>query len=436
MPGHNYQNRLGFHYFPDTLHYRTEDLNQFLPFLVRLGAGWITLQSHPDRAIPEPFLNALIDKNITPIIHIPMPVRTAPGIHNLRVLFQAYAHWGIKKLAVFDRPNQKQAWDPSSWSRKDLVERFLDIYLPVVEDSIEAGLEPVFPPLEPGGDYWDIVFLRSAIQGMLRRGGQKLIDKLSLSAYAWTYGRDLFWGKGGPEQWPDSRPYFTPEKSQDQLGFHIFDWYLSTVKSVLGHELPIFLLAAGCRKIDCTNGEETQAQRNLREQTNLRLYYLVEKSQQVHHILPNSVRSCNFWLLSSPDSSPDAEDVWIREKGEPNQIVDLITKRDTSIKNPGTEPGASSCQQKSSEIGHYILLPEESWYGQDWLYQAAKPLVDSRPVQWGASVEQALNARRITIIGKSRWLGESFFSELHAAGKVIEEIYGDGILIATRLTNL
>ena len=53
--------RLGFHYFPDTLHYQNSDLNKWLPILQELGASWITLIAPIQRAIPESFLKGLID---------------------------------------------------------------------------------------------------------------------------------------------------------------------------------------------------------------------------------------------------------------------------------------------------------------------------------------------------------------------------------------
>jgi len=34
-------NRIGFHYYPDTFHYREKDLQTWLPELQGLGAGWL-----------------------------------------------------------------------------------------------------------------------------------------------------------------------------------------------------------------------------------------------------------------------------------------------------------------------------------------------------------------------------------------------------------
>ena len=61
--------RLGFHYFPDTIHYRDIDLKFWLPELKSINASWLVLESSFDRAISENFITSLIQSNIEPIIH-------------------------------------------------------------------------------------------------------------------------------------------------------------------------------------------------------------------------------------------------------------------------------------------------------------------------------------------------------------------------------
>ena len=52
-------------------------------------------------------------------------------------------------LPLFDRPNLLKNWSPSDWAQRNLVERFLDIFIPIAQRALNAGLIPVFPPLEP-----------------------------------------------------------------------------------------------------------------------------------------------------------------------------------------------------------------------------------------------------------------------------------------------
>jgi hypothetical protein len=146
-------NKIGFHYFQDTAHYTNKDLNTWMPEMVKMNARWVVLFSETSRAIPEQFIQGLNNANITPIIHFPFRLPNAPAPADVHALFDAYSHWGVKYVVLFDRPNQINSWSTASWSQQDLVERFIDRFLPLANEALKTGLKPVFPPLEPGGDY-------------------------------------------------------------------------------------------------------------------------------------------------------------------------------------------------------------------------------------------------------------------------------------------
>jgi hypothetical protein len=118
--------RHGFHYFPDTEHYRMLDLEYWLPELHRLGASWITLVAPVERAIPESFLDSLLASNIQPVLHFQLPINQNLSSESFRLLFSNYARWGIKYVALCDKPNVRTNWRSSAWAQTDLVERFLD----------------------------------------------------------------------------------------------------------------------------------------------------------------------------------------------------------------------------------------------------------------------------------------------------------------------
>ncbi len=63
--------RIGYHYYPDERHYTQKDLETWLPILASLGARWVTLRGSTVRSIPESFLRALIDADISPIVPHP-----------------------------------------------------------------------------------------------------------------------------------------------------------------------------------------------------------------------------------------------------------------------------------------------------------------------------------------------------------------------------
>jgi hypothetical protein len=323
----NQRSRLGFHYYPDTLHYRESDLLAWLPELQAMGAAWLTLFAPADRAIPEPFLQGLLKAGVEPILHFHLPFACPTDESALELLFNVYASWGVRYVVLFDRPNLRDSWPASAWAQSELVERFLDIFLPVANRALQAGLTPVFPPLEPGGDYWDTCFLQASLQGMLRRGQTALLDALHLGAYARVDGHPVEWGAGGPERWPGVRPYFTPQEEQDQLGFYIFDWYLTHTQAALGTPRPILLLAAGQGLKTSSEEFASEAQEQDHAAANLaiaqRLGSTAQSGEGGEPISPY-VLACNFWLLAADPAHPQASQAWFQSDGYTLPVVDAL----------------------------------------------------------------------------------------------------------------
>jgi hypothetical protein len=237
--------RVGFHYFPDTEHYTQKDLAAWLPVLQQLHASWLVLTSDAVRAIPEHFISGLVKAGIKPIVHLRLPLPNSPSVKELKPIFNAYARWGVKHVILFEKPNQMQSWSTSGWVQQDLVERFIDRFLPLATIAAQSGITPIFPPLEPGGSYWDLSFLKQSLQSIKRRGYTNLLNQMALASYAFTYNHDLDYGAGGPQKWPNALPYAKSLDSQDQRGFRNYEWLQSTANSVVGRDVPIFLLGAG-----------------------------------------------------------------------------------------------------------------------------------------------------------------------------------------------
>ncbi|MFN2196475.1 MAG: hypothetical protein ACK2UW_10180, partial [Anaerolineales bacterium] len=237
--------RVGFHYFPDTAHYTQKDLYRWLPRLKALKTSWLTILAPIEHAVPEPFIQGLIDGGIQPVLQfIPDPHRQLKQ-HELTPILKAYASWGVKYIAFFEKPNTRGTWPASSWGQNSLIDRFLDRYIPIANMMVNFGLTPVFSPLEPGGEYWDTSFLRLALEALIRRKEEALLSQMVLGAYGYRRNINWSWGAGGPERWPDTRPFFDSPEKPDHRGFYIFDWYSAISKAVMGRRLPILLLRAG-----------------------------------------------------------------------------------------------------------------------------------------------------------------------------------------------
>jgi hypothetical protein len=440
MTANTQKTRYGFYYYPDSMHYRENDVHTWIPELHRLGASWLTLLAPTDRAIPESFIRPMIEAGIEPVIHLPLST-TKSGISNeLNIFFEAYAHWGVKYITLFDRPNQLKNWSSANWAQKNLVERFLDIFIPIAEGALKAGLIPVFPPLEPGGDYWDTAFLFAALQGLQRRGQQDLLNQFVLSAYAWSSNRSPNWGAGGPERWPRTRPYSTPQNSEDHLGFRIFDWYLATTEAALGKSRPIILLGAGSRIGDQLDPRSPAVDVHAHTWQNMTLVRLMSGRSQEYDPVPSEVLTCNFWLLSAATGDPEVVNAWYKPDSDQLPVVAMIKEW---VANGGADPPSSSKFISSGAsningtrpISHYLLLPTFEWGVADWHLDAIRPFINKFQPTIGFSPVEASHAKKVTVIGGATNVPESIIDGLLAAGCIVEQISGDGMNIATKLAS-
>lgn len=393
------RSRLGFHYFPDDRHFTRSDAEAWMPILTGLEAGWLVLRAGPEKAVPETFLRSVIDSGIEPVVHLPVRVGSV-GEQDLAPLFASYARWGVRYVVVFDRPNTRASWESSEWSRGGLVERFLDRILPIWRLAEASGLAPVVPPLEPGGDYWDTAFLEAALASLVRRGEQSLLDHLVLGLYAWTYDQPLTWGAGGPNAWPETRPYLTPPGSQDQRGFRIFDWYSGVAARVLEHDLPTLVLAGGATPPRGRSGlmgdsyGEQNAQIAARVQTD---------------DFPASILNFAFFCLSADESSPHAHTAWFSAADSPRPWVEAV-RRSIRTAAKAVRPAPARW------LAHYMLLPAGDMAVLAARWESLLPFVaDGHPVI-GFSPREARAAERVTLVGDVDQLSVELEEELRQAG--------------------
>lgn len=426
-------NRIGFHYFPDTAHYTNKDLNTYLPYLEKMQAGWLVLLSETSRAIPEQFISGLIAKGINPIIHFPLRLPDSPSPADLKAILNAYASWGAKYIILFDRPNDRSAWSASGWSQSNLVESFLDRFIPLANECLQAGLSPVFPPLEPGGSYWDLSFLRTALLALQRRNQKNLLNKLSLSAYAYTFNHALDWGNGGSERWSGNKPYITPSDSQDQKGFYNFEWLDAITQNVLAKSVPVILLGLGQKSSSNVDPYTNEQQPGIIRQILALLKSAEEQDQPAQNILAG-----NFWLLSASSNDVAYPQAWIKEDGTTLPAVKILAPESRNAKiyyQNRIEDKAPTENDTTSlhSIRHYLLLPIYEWGVADWHLEVIKPFLHKHHPTIGFSLEEAAMAEKVTVIGGEQSFSEDALINLRNQGCKVERISGDGTTIATQL---
>jgi hypothetical protein len=411
--------RVGIHYFPDTKHYSHADLERWLPIMQNMGANWAVLVAPIDRAIPQEFIDGLIASDINPVIHFNASLAEPPSVSDLQPLMAAYANWGVRFVVFFDRPNLRSQWPVQGWTQRGLVNRFLEIFQPLAQAAIENGLTPVFPALEPGGDFWDTAFLRAALEALAENGEGTLRESLVLGAYAWTEDKSMTWGAGGPESWPATMPYHTPANSEDQRGFRIFDWYNAISRAVLGKELPIILIGAGVQR---ESGKTLDAQQGTRA-INITETLQREPDPDKNNRVPANVISCNFWLLSAIPETPEAALAWYKVNGKPTKFADEYMAWKLGM--PESKAGESKTIVEEQvripishqphidhTIQHYLLLPNFD----DWPMELIRAFITETKATMGTSKQEAANASRVTLAGGVEAFSDELLRTLIKAG--------------------
>lgn len=425
--------RVGFHYFSDTDHYTQKDLATWLPILQQLRASWLVLLADSARAIPEYFVTGLIDAGVKPVIHFQLPLPNSPSAKDLKSILNAYNRWGVKHVILFEKPNSMKSWSTSGWVQQDLVERFVDRFLPIAVAVAQLGMTPIFPPLEPGGSYWDLSFFKQSLLSIQRRGFGNLLNQMGLASYAYTFNNDLNYGAGGPSKWPNALPYGKATDTQDQHGFRNYEWLQSVASSVLGCEMPVFMLGAGIKEPGSTYTPELH--------TGICLNILeMLRNDTADDGIPSYVKNCSFYLLGSEEGSDSFQHAWYKPEGEVLPIVDLLINtriieelKASANDNEGTETLNKSSVNNSHPIAHYLLLPLYDWGVAEYHLEVIRPFIQKHHPTIGFSIFEAALAQKVTVIGGEQSFPEDSLSQLRAGGSVVERVAGDGISIATQL---
>jgi len=379
---------LGIHYFSDDRHYRSTDLELWIPELQSIGLRWLVLSGSMSRAIPEDFLKNLTGAGIEPVLLLDRePIQ--PPTEVAESIFRTYRRAGVRFIAPFPAPNRRLSWAGGDERGFSPVEQFLEIFPPVAETILSEGMTPVFPMLDPEGNYWSLAFLEAFLTGLDRAGKSGLARKLVLAVNFSARNRPLDWGTGGPGSWPEARPYLTPPGSQDQLGFQGYVWVDDVVRRTLGESLPLIGLKAGATVGDLTDPEYPPVDPMRHAEVNLQVAQIAAGGRFSAPVL-----SLCFWLLAAEVDDPSASEAWFRNDGSTLPIVDSL-KRRFLAKNLQHSPVV----RKS--LRHYLLLPQEpgSLSGNTW-ESVRSYLLAFQPV-CGFSIEEACQAEKVTILGST-----------------------------------
>lgn len=411
--------KIGFHYFQDLNHYQTRDLALWQPELESLQAGWLVLKASPSYAIPEEFVTGMVNSGIQPIIHFDFAVNSDVRAEDLRILLSSYAKWGVKYVIFFDKPNMKSAWVKDSWSQGDLVERFLDRYLPFVRAAEQNGLIPVFPPLQPGGDYWDLSFLKKVLDLVKQRRSLDFVSNLHIAVSSQTFNHPLSWGAGGQRNWKVPRPYSKTELGEeDHIGFNTWQWYADLVHSILNIDPKMFLFYFGSSD---TRSSVLDPSVTFEELIDFALSPAEEAGRVADQ--KRNILGCLFWILSSNEENKEGTTAFFDVNGKPKHAAIPAYKQ--KIEHTRKQKIEYVVADKLAEwiypIDHYLLLPSYEWGIPENTLDRIRPIIrDSRPTI-GFSLIEATNARKVTIWNENGAFSSQDIDILREAGCLIDE---------------
>ena len=419
----NIKQNFGFTYFTSPKYMVKNSVKEWLSQLKQLGASTLIVKADFDKAIPEDVFIVAQKNGLTPIVHFDNELPLARKLNDVIFLLNVYAKWGCSRVIFGDKPNNKTSWPTSGWHYENLVDHFLDRFIPLASHAVKIGIDPVFPPLQPGGDYWDTAFLDLALSGLKRRRLDELLSKLTLSSYGYTFNRPLSWGKGGPERWSVSRPYQTPEGQEDQLGFHNFNWVQAISQRILGDALPIMILDAGNTGTSHSLSNPTTILQNAGM-----IYkgcfenYEVDLDDDDEIGFDELVYTCTFDLetLDQAQGSPLTA----------NGLQVVFNPQNTVLGNSGSKMG------EKKVISNYLLLPMYDSGISDVVMNKVRPIIKQMHPTIGFSLKEAATAETVMVYPDSHIFSDEALNQLRASGCVVKVLPDSGIEIATLSLNL
>ena len=402
-------NKLGFHYFLDVEHFKTADSHLWAHKLQEINAKWLVIQNPKDRAIPEEFIRTFSEAGVSLVINFNEDVCSDVNFSNLTTLLNVYGKWGVKYAYLFEKPNLRSKWGDIKWNTHDIVEKHLKLFIPFAQLCVENRIKPVFSPLFPGGDYWDLAFIEKSLEGLAHTTPQ-IKNNLVLSAFGWDWGRSIEWGSGGKNKWPKTKPFQKKQNTQNQQSFRTYEWYLELSEKVFGKKLPIIILEAGvpngCFAENSADTAHTDISSAITNLLNGKNVYDHQNPEQLLSPIPPEVIGCNFFVLSAQTEKKYFPYRWFTPKGFPlPPALTLGLTSNVPILQTEKTPSQINIPIKQFQFKYrrYILFSDSLKQDMPNLLEKLDPYIRKFKPHIGFSKVEAANAAYILFItGKKK----------------------------------
>lgn len=411
--------KFGFTYFSSPEYLTNMRLDQWIKLISDVGASSIIFNANFKVAIPEDAFIISLENGLEPIVHFKAQLPTTRLFNESALLLDIYKKRGVKTVIFGDQPNLKKAWQIPNWQFEDLVEHFLNCFVPLANHAILMDQTPISAPLFPGGDYWDIAFLELFFEGLKKRQVQEIIDKIALASYGFTFNKSLAWGEGGPERWPGVKPYQVRPGYENQIGFHNYEWAQAISQRNFGYKLPIIILDAGNSGFTEVNKNEKSTLQTIKEL----LTAIVTPGDKNATSLSastsanNRVIGINFDLETIKTLAGSSFSTEFFKKLFPPRTAN--------------EQNLSKTTNENKFIGHYLLLPTYTSGVPDNVLDKVRPFIKAFLPTVGFSLEEALCASKVSVYPDPFLFSDEKINQLRSSGCYVEILPDYGIDIAT-----
>ncbi|NLN69589.1 MAG: hypothetical protein GX142_02210 [Chloroflexi bacterium] len=412
--------KIGFTYFSSKEYFLENQLDTWLQSLQKWNGTYVIFTADFDTLIPEDVFAKVRNFGLEPMLHFNTELPSARRFNDVALILDLYQKWGTKYVILGDQPNVKKSFSSSRSHKGTLVDDYLEGFMSLANHAVKIGLIPVIAPLAPGGDFWDCSFLELVLEGLKQKRMTDLLDAMVLSSYGFTFSKPLSWGKGGPEYWPGSKPYITPDGQQDQIGFNNFEWLQAVSLRRLGKKLPVIILNAGSPgpKINQAGG------------------------LKVDETLRKIVQACHHGdnLTDRATDQPAFNEFVVACSISLEELLGLIADSDSlkALDQIFVQSQSSQSQPKANPVNqkvfdHYLLLPSYTSGVSDVVLNKVRPLIKKFRPTLGFSIEEALHAAKVTVFPDPNIFTAEQINKLRVAGCDVEILPQAGIEIATLL---
>lgn len=314
--------KLGFHYYGDAGHFDEASMDFWFPKLQAAGTRWLVICLSQNVSVPQEFIDRLKSIRIEPIVIMNLSISEPPSQIQFEQTVRDYAEKGIRLIQFFNKPNLRRSYTPEDWMKPGLVKRFTERFAAYASIAIREKIIPIYPLLEPGGDYWDLAFFESSLKILKENYSEKVLPNLVFSAYCGLNEHPISWNAEGPAEYGYPAPY--EQNGVNHCGFYLYKWYHDLIVRELGKNYPMILFRAG--KWAYGIGELNLITKESRQE----YLKILNITQNEANPLPNFVLACCLYKLPS-SSLLYGKDISSDNRGE--NIFDMKRKPKTQGKS-------------------------------------------------------------------------------------------------------